>query len=142
MDENGEPDFSDYVRLLIILMQTHCNKFTQEIKSDSSPSVSPGQPAKSTNQYTALFSILVQRNLKNVEIRDIYLKLLKLNPFFSVSTMLRTTEELEQMLSAATPLTIELFNNNCFHGSRYTSMIQTLQWPHKLKAIQYTSNKI
>lgn len=86
---------------------------------------------------------VVTKNLKNIEIRDVFLKMmLKLDSNFVVEHFLRDVSELERILENASPFAIELFNSSCFYETPNTQKIHTLRWPGNLKAVLYSSNSL
>lgn len=82
---------------------------------------------------------MVTRNLKDIEMRDIFLKMLT-NCSFAMEHCLRDVSEFKQILEYASPYAIELFNSNCFYETPNTQTIQTLKWPSSIQSVLYSSD--
>ena len=72
--------------------------------------------------------------------RDLLLKILKLDPEFSIMQILTNLEEFGQMVSASTPIIIELLNESCNFQTKSSKEINTLLWPRSLSALQYRTD--
>lgn len=95
-----------------------------------------------TRASSVELSSVVTRNLKNIEMRDIFLKFLTIDSSFVMELCLRDVSEFEEVLENASPLAIELFNSSCFYETFITQTIQTLKWPGSMRAVHFMSNSL
>ena len=63
---------------------------------------------KEADKPFAMFSTIIWRNLKNTKLRDTLFMIAKLCPSFSVADFMTSSDDFEDMLSAASPLVTEV----------------------------------
>ena len=82
---------------------------------------------------------MIQRNIDNAEMRDIFFKIMRLCASFSFGDIMATQEDIERMLKTATLAVTEALNTACFVESKSTKQITTLKWPQGEQSITYRS---
>ena len=85
-----------------------------------------------------MFRSILQRNLKNIEVRDAMFKIAKLSPSFSIADCLTSLEDLESFLGSMSQLVIDLLNEWCV-VTNSTKQIQTMMWPRHIQTLTFRS---
>ena len=86
-----------------------------------------------------VFTREVERNLLNIDIRDLLFKIMGLCASFSFADMMTCTENFYDIVKTATPYTSEMLNNASFSETKSTRQIQTLLWPRTASLITFRS---
>ena len=86
-----------------------------------------------------MFSSILQRNLENVEFRDIILKMMKLSQSFSFADLMGDLDDFKMMISTATAVIADTLNRASFVETSSTRKITTLKWPIGVSSIAYIS---
>ena len=122
----------DLRRFIQILSQRQCVLEQEKEEEDDS-----AEPTKSA--IKPQFTSVIQRNIDNAEMRDIFFKIMRLCASFSFGDIMATQEDIERMLKTATLAVTEALNTACFVESKSTKQITTLKWPQGEQSITYRS---
>ena len=79
---------------------------------------------------------IIQRNLKNVRVRDYLLKIASLCPGFTLFKSLSNIESINQIFSTVSPQILTVLDA-CSQENKSTRLIQTLDWPRDLDMLTF-----
>ena len=79
--------------------------------------------------------------MKNAELRDIMIKMMKLSQSSSFVDIMGDLDNFEMMISTATAVIADTLDCASFVETLSTSKITTLKWPRGVSSITYISEK-